>query len=120
MKLRDYINTADEYAAAENEIREWVEQSYPGLSVEFNWPAPEVVQVDPKVRFTKPRVRKIIEAVNIKIGDILESRAERIYISERLDRIYTAHPKFDLEVESIDDIKRNPKFLRYLGELILR
>lgn len=120
MKLRDFISTDREYETAENEIREWVESSYPGLSIEFNYPAPEVVQVDSAVHFTKRRVRKIIEAVNIKIGDVLEKLSERIYIAERLDRIYAKHPDFDLEVEGIEDIKRNSQFLKYLDELIIR
>ena len=119
MKLRDYINTDKEYLAAEAEIREWVEQTYKGLSIDF-YPHLEVVQIDATVKFTKRRTRKIIEVVNIKIGDIMETRAERIYIAERLDRIYAKHPKFDLDVESIDDIKKDPKFLKYLDELILR
>ncbi len=120
MKLREYINTEKEYKAAEDEIRAWVEESYPGLSIEFNYPAPEVVQIDPAVHFTKRRVRKIIEVVNIKIGDVLEKNSERIYIAERLDRIYAKHPDFDLNVECIEDIKRNPQFLKYLDELIIR
>lgn len=120
MKIRDYINTEKEYKTAEEEIRAWVEASYPGLSIEFNYPAPEVVQVDSTVHFTKRRVRKIIEAVNIKIGDVLEKNSERIYMAERLDRIYAKHPDFDLDIESVEDIKRNPQFLKYLNELILR
>ena len=59
------------------------------------------------------------EVVNIKIGEILEKHSEEIYIGERLDRIWQKHPEFDAEVESIDDIKKNPLFLSYLKELII-
>lgn len=120
MKLREFISTQKEYDAAANEIKQWVEQTYPSLSIEFNWPVPEVVQIEKGTRYTKRRVRQIIEVVNIKIGEILEKYAEKIYIAERLDRIYEKHPQFDLEVESIEDIKRNPQFLLYLDELIIR
>lgn len=119
MKIREFINVDKEYSEAENEIKAWVESSYPGLSIEFE-PHIEVVQIDKAVKFTKRRVRKIVEAVNIKIGDIMEKRAERIYIAERLERIYKNHPEFDIDVESIADIKENKQFLKYLDELILR
>jgi len=120
MKLKEFINTNAEYDKAVVEIKEWVEQSYPGLSIEFDWPAPEIVRTDESVNFTKRRIRNITEAVNIKIGDVLEKYAESIYIAERLDRIYEKHPEFNIEVESIEDIKRNPQFLIYLDELIVR
>jgi hypothetical protein len=118
MKVRDFISEDKEYAAAEKEIREWVEKSYPGLSIDFE-PHIEIVQVNPVVVYPPERVEKIVEAVNIKIGDILESRAERIYIAERLERIYKNHPRFNIDVESIDDIKKNKLFLKYLKELIV-
>lgn len=118
MKVRDFINEHKEYAAAEKEIREWVEKSYPGLSIDFE-PHIEIVQTSPVVVYPPERVKKIVEAVNIKIGDILESRAERIYIAERLERIYKNHPRFNIDVESIDDIKKNKLFLKYLKELVI-
>ena len=118
MKVRDFINEHKEYTEAEKEIREWVEKSYPGLSIDFE-PHIEIVQTSPVVVYPPERVKKIVEAVNIKIGDILESRAERIYIAERLERIYKNHPRFDIDVESIDDIKKNKLFLKYLKELIV-
>jgi hypothetical protein len=118
MKVRDFISEDKEYAAAEKEIREWVEKSYPGLSIDFE-PHIEIVQTSPIVVYPPERVKKIVEAVNIKIGDILESRAERIYIAERLERIYKNHPRFNIDVESIDDIKKNKLFLKYLKELIV-
>lgn len=118
MKVRDFISEHKEYTEAEKEIREWVEKSYPGLSIDFE-PHIEIVQVNPVVVYSPERVKKIVEAVNIKIGDILESRAERIYIAERLERIYKNHPRFNIDVESIDDIKKNKLFLKYLKELIV-
>ena len=118
MKVRDFISEDKEYAAAEKEIRKWVEKSYPGLSIDFE-PHIEIVQVNPVVVYPPERVKKIVEAVNIKIGDIMESRAERIYIAERLERIYKNHPRFNIDVESIDDIKKNKLFLKYLKELII-
>lgn len=116
MELRQYINTDKEYSQAENEIRQWVEQSYPGLSIEF-CPHLEIVQTDARKRYKPSRVKKIVEAVNIKIGDIMEQRAERIYIAERLERIYKHHPNFTLDVNDMADIKTHPLFLQYLKEL---
>src|SRR5690554_1215731 len=100
MKLKEFISEDKEYTAAETEIREWVEKSYAGLSIDFE-PHIEIVQVNPAIVYPPERVKKIVEAVNIKIGDIMESRAERIYIAERLQRIYKKHPHFNIEVESI-------------------
>jgi hypothetical protein len=120
MNLREFISEAAVYKKCENIIRAWVEETYPGLSIEFD-PHLEIVQTDPAKKFTKRRVRQIVEATNIKIGDVLEQHAEEIYIAERLERIYKNHPTFDIEnVTSIEDIKRNKKFLRYLDELIIR
>lgn len=92
--------------------------SHEGLSIDFE-PHIEIVQTDPKRRFTRLRVQKIIEVVNIKIGDLMEARAEEIYIAERLTRIYKNHPDFDIEFNTIDDIKKNEQFLQYLKELII-
>ena len=119
MNLREFINTDQEYTQVEQETREWVEKSYPGLSIEFD-PHLEIVQTNPSKRFKPGRVKRITEAVNIKIGEIMERQAERIYIAERLDRIYKAHPDFSIEVESMADIKTSPLFLQYLNELIIR
>lgn len=119
MKLREYINTSSVYKKVEDEIRTWVEKSYPGLSIDFV-PHLEIVQTNPKAHFDTSRVRKIVEVVNIKIGNVMENHAEEIYIAERLDRIYTKHPNFDIDVENIEDIKRNPQFLEFLNELIIR
>lgn len=117
MRLREFLNGDIAYTRAEKEIREWVEKSYPGISIEF-YPHLELVRTN-KRAISERRCRKITEVVNIKIGEILEKHAEEIYIGERLDRIWKKHPEFDAEVESIDDIKKNPLFLSYLKELII-
>ena len=119
MKIKEFINEDKVYNKVEEEIREWVEKSYPGLSIEF-YPHLEIVRTDPEIDFEKERVPKITEAINIKIGDVLEAHDEEIYIAERLTRIWRKHPKFNIEVETIEDIKRNPKFLKYLKELIIK
>lgn len=117
MKLKEFINSEKAYKKAEREIRRWVEESYPGLTIEFNWPAPEIVQTDADVKYTRPRVHKITEAVNIKIGEVLDSHREEIYIADVLDRIYERHPRFNIDVENIEDLKRNRRFLEYFKEL---
>ena len=118
MRLRDFLNADIAYTRAENEIREWVETRYPGLSIDF-YPHLEIVRTS-KRNFSEKRGRKITEVVNIKIGEILEKHADEIYVGERLERIWQKHPDFDLDVKSIDEIKRNPLFLKYLDELIIR
>lgn len=118
MRLKDFLNADIAYTRAENEIRDWVEERYPGLSIDF-FPHLEIVRTT-KRNFSESRCRKITEVVNIKIGEILEKHAEEIYVGERLERIWKKHPDFDLDVNSIDDIKRNPLFLKYLDELIIR
>ena len=120
MKLKEFINEYAVYEKAEKEITAWVEKSYPGLSMDYSGNVPEPVRIDENVDFSEDRVPKIVEAINIKIGDILDKYKEEIYIAERLTRIWKKHPRFDIEVESIEDIKRNPKFLKYLKELIIK
>ncbi len=83
MKLKELINEYEVYKKAENEIREWVEKSYPTLTIIFE-PHIELVRTDEKVDFTPDRVQKIVEIVNIKIGEILEKYDEEIVIAERL------------------------------------
>ncbi len=117
MQIREFINTDKAYGKVEEEIRKWVEKSYPGLTIEFNYPAPEIVQTDSRVKYKKSRVKKIVEAVNIRIGDVLTAHAEEIYIADLLERIYKRHPDFTADVSSIDDIKSNRQFLQYLREL---
>lgn len=117
MKLKELINSEQAYEKAAEEIRIWVEKSYPGLSIEFNWPAPEIVQIDSSVKFTRPRVNRITEAVNAKIGEVLNAHREEIYIADVLDRIYERHPRFDIDVENIEELKRNRRFLEYFKEL---
>lgn len=119
MELKEFINEDKVYLKVEDEIREWVEKTYDGLSIEF-YPHLEIVKTRDDVHFTKEQVHKIIEVVNIKIGDIMESHAEEIYIAERLTRIWKKHPRFNPEVSSIEEVKRHPLFLKYLKELILK
>ena len=71
MRLRDFLNADIAYTRAENEIREWVETRYPGLSIDF-YPHLEIVRTS-KRNFSEKRCRKITEVVNIKIGEILEA-----------------------------------------------
>lgn len=119
MNIKDFISEKAVYKKTEEEIKTWVEMSYPGLSIEFE-PHLEIVQIDKTKRFKKSRVHKITEAVNIKIGNILEQHAEEIYIAERLERIYKKNPTFNIEVESIEDIKKNKDFLFELNNLIIQ
>lgn len=120
MKLKDFISENAVYKKVEEEIRQWVETTYKGLSIEFYALTMEIVRTDENIDFDEEQVQKITEVVNIKIGDILEAHAEEIYIAERLTRIWKKHPRFNIEVETIEDIKRNKKFLKYLDELIIR
>lgn len=119
MKLKDFINEDKVYTKVEEEIRTWIEETYQGLSIEF-WPHLEIVRTNALIDYPEDRVKKITEVVNIKIGDIMEEHAEEIVIAERLTRIWKNHPRFNIDVESIEDIKRNKKFLRYLKELIIK
>lgn len=119
MKLKEFLSEDVVYTNAEKEIREWVEKTYYGLSIDF-YPHLEIVRTNESIDFSVEQVNKITEVINIKIGDILESRAEEIYIAERLTRIWKNHPRFNIDVETIDDVKKNPKFLKYLKELIIK
>lgn len=119
MKLKEFINEDKVYCKVEEEIRDWVEKTYKGLSIDF-YPHLEIVRTDTKIDFTPLEVEKIVEVVNIKIGDIMDAHKEEIYIAERLTRIWKNHPRFNIEVSSIEDIKRNKKFCKYLKELIIK
>ena len=119
MKLKEFISEDKVYTQVEEEIRNWIEKTYPGLSIDYE-PHLEIVRTDKNVEFTPAEVEKIVEVVNIKIADILEAHDEEIYIAERLTRIWRNHPRFNIEVSSIEDIKRNKKFCKYLKELIIQ
>lgn len=119
MKLKEFINEDKVYMQVEKEIREWVEKTYFGLSIEFE-PHLEIVRTNELVDFSVEQVQKITEVINIKIGDIMESHAEEIYIAERLERIWTKHPEFNIDIQSLEEVKRHPLFLKYLKELIIR
>lgn len=116
MRLKEFINEDKVYSKVENEIREWIENTYKGLSIEFI-PHIEIVRTDENIDFSKKEVAKITEVVNIKIGDIMEQHAEEIYIAEKLSKIWKKHPRFNIEVESIEEVKKHPLFLRYFKEL---
>lgn len=119
MYLKDWIDEYDVYKKCEDEIREWVESSFVGLSIIFE-PHIEIVRTDEKLDFSPKRCEQIVELVNIKIAEILKSHAEEIYIAERLTRIYKLHPRFKFfkDAQNIEELKKSPKFCRYLKELI--
>lgn len=119
MKLKEFINENKVYNKIEKEIRDWVETTYTGLSIEFD-PHLELVRTNVLIDFNEERVKKITEIVNIIIGDILEEHAEEIYIAERLTRIWKKHPRFNIEINNLEEVKRHPLFLRYLKELIYK
>lgn len=118
MKLKEFINEDKVYLQVEKEIRDWVEKTYFGLTIEFE-PHLEIVRINELVNFSEEQVNKITEVVNIKIGEIMEKHAEEIYIAERLTRIWKKHPYFNINVGSLEDIKKNSLFLKYLKQLII-
>lgn len=121
MKVSDLLNEERIYKQCENEIRAWVEETYPGLSIDFYANDIEIVRTDEKIDYAPEQVMKIVEVVNIKIGEILEANQEEIYLSEKVTQINKIHPRFkDYEVESIDALKKNKKFLKYFKELGLK
>lgn len=121
MKVGELLNESRIYKQCEDEIREWVESSWQGLSIDFHPNNIEVVRIDEAIDYEPERVTKIIEAVNIKIGDILESHQEEIYLAGVIERIHKNHPRFKAyEIESIEALKKNKKFLKYFKELRAR
>lgn len=114
MKLNE-ISEYEEYQNCEEEIREWVESRYKGLSIDF-LPQLEIVQTD-KRKYSPKRVKKIVEVVNIKIGDILEKNADRIYTASLVERVLKNHPEFDIEFKDVEELKTNRQFLDYVKEL---
>lgn len=119
MRLKKLLNENEVYCKVENEIREWVEKTYSGLSIEF-YPHLEIVRTNELIDFSQEQVKKIVEVVNLKIEELLEKYDEEIYIAERLTRIWKKHPEFNPEIENIEELKKHPKFLKYLKELIIR
>lgn len=120
MKLKDFINEQAVYKKVEDEIREWVETTYKGLSIDFYPLTMEIVRTDANIDFSEEQVQKITEVVNIKIDEILFEHKEEIYIAERLTRIWKNHPKYNPEVSSLEDLKKSKRFLKYLEELIIK
>jgi len=120
MKLKDFINEEAVYKKVENEIREWVETTYKGLSIDFYPLTMEIVRTDENIDYSEEQTQKITEVVNIKIEDILYAHREEIYIAERLTRIWKNHPKYNPEVNNLEDLKKSKRFLKYLKELIIK
>lgn len=120
MKLKEFINEDKVYLEVEEEIKKWIEETYKGLSIDFYPQTMEIVRTNEQAEYNKEETKKITEVVNIKIDNILEEYAEKIYIAERLTRIWKHHPNFNIEVKNIEDIKKNKKFLKYLKELIIK
>ncbi len=120
MRLKDFINEEAVYKKVENEIREWVETTYNGLSIDFYPLTMEIVRTDENIDYSEEQTQKITEVVNIKIEDILYAHREEIYIAERLTRIWKNHPKYNPEVNSLEDLKKSKRFLKYLKELIIK
>lgn len=117
MKLKEFLTEHIAYGKAEKEIVEWIEKTYPGLTMDFNGPVAEIVRTDENIDYSEDEVPKIVEVVNIKIDEILEKYQEEIYISEKLTLIWKKHPTFNPDVESIEDLKKNTKFIKYFKEL---
>jgi hypothetical protein len=133
MKLNDLINENRVYAAVEQEIHDWITQKYNGVyDIEFhNTPAYddkgrrlpdcEIVQCVPIVQQSQKTAQRIVHTVNQKIDEVLTAHDEEIYFSERLTRIYKAHPKFqNADINSIAELKKDKRFLMYLQELIIK
>ena len=120
MKLKDFINEEAVYKKVENEIREWVETTYKGLSIDFYPLTMEIVRTDENIDYSEEQTQKITEVVNIKIEDILYAHREEIYIAERLTRIWKNHPKYNPEVNNLEDLKKSKRFLKYLKQLIIK
>lgn len=120
MRLKELISEYRAYQKAEKEITDWVEETYPGLSLDCSGNIAEIVQVDDTVNYPKDQVPKIVEVVNIKIDEILEKHEEEIYIAEKLTQIWKKHPEFNPEIADIEELKRHPKFLKYFKELRIK
>ena len=120
MKLKDFINEEAVYKKVEDEIREWVETTYKGLSIDFYPLTMEIVRTDENIDYSEEQTQKITEVINIKIEDILYAHRGEIYIAERLTRIWKNHPKYNPEVNSLEDLKKSKRFLKYLKELIIK
>lgn len=120
MKLKQLINEYKVYCRIEDEVRAWVEKTYPGLTFECTPNRMEIVRTSEDIDYPEDRVLKIVEAVNLKIDGLLEANEEEIYISEKLTQIWKKHPRFNPEIESIEELKTNKKFLTYFKELSIK
>lgn len=110
------ISEYKEYQKCEQEIREWVEANYTGLSIEF-YPHIEIVRTNKFTEYSREQAEKVVDMVNFKIAEILEKHAEEIYIASLAKRVAKLHPEYDVELESLQDLKTNKAFLEYVKEL---
>ena len=118
MKLKKLINEDLVYTKVENEIREWVEKTYNGLSVDF-YPRVEIVRTGELVCYSEEQTIKICEVVNAKIDEILIAHQEEINLAQNLTKIWKKHPKFNPNISNLEELKTNTKFLKYFKELII-
>lgn len=115
MQLKE-ISEYKVYEKCEKEIREWVEANYAGLSIDF-YPHIEIVRTNRFTEYSKEQAEKIVESVNDKIAEILEKYAEELYLSSLAERVAKNHPKYNVELKKITDLKSEKVFLKYIKEL---
>jgi hypothetical protein len=121
MKLSEWIKPSYEvYDKCLDSAREWIEKTYAGLSLEIANEKIEVVRTDTKIDYTPLECERIVDALNLKLDEILETYDDEIVLSERVERIRRNHPRFDPPVADIKELKRDKKFLKYLKELIIK
>ena len=104
------------YEKCEKEIREWVETNFAGLSIDF-YPHIEVVKTNKFTEYSKEQAERIVAEVNEKIGEILEKHAEELYLASLVERVAKNHPRYNIELQDIAELKGNKKFLVYIKEL---
>lgn len=104
------------YEKCEKEIREWVETNFTGLSIDF-YPHIEIVKINKFTEYSKEQAERIVAEVNEKIGEILEKHAEELYLANLAERVAKNHPRYNIELQDIAELKGNKKFLVYIKEL---
>lgn len=104
------------YEKCEKEIRDWVETNFAGLSIDF-YPHIEIVKTNKFTEYSKEQAGKIVESVNDKIAEILERHAEELYLASLAERVAKNHPRYNIELKDIAELKRDKKFLVYIKEL---
>lgn len=118
MQLKE-ISEYKIYTKCEQEIREWIETNFTGLSIDF-YPHIEIVQTNKFTEYSKEQAGKIVESVNDKIAEILERHAEELYLASLVERVLKNHPRYNIELKEITDLKREKKFLEYVKELHIK